>query len=176
MNLNGNGNKGLLLALLILLVAIAQFQSVGTSNASRSVSSRYVFLRFAGFSMQPTIHNRQLLRVDKAAYGRRNVARGDIVVFRASSAGQPHLFFIKRVVGLPGEMVEVNQGSLYINRRPVKEPYVLHPAAYSFSSRWVPSRSYFVLGDNRSNSFDSSKWAISPWLARKDIVGKVTLH
>ena len=83
--------------------------------------------------------------------------RGDVVVFRAPP--QPDADYIKRVIGLPGDRIQIMQGSVYINGQPLAEPYIRFPADYTFpegnEALVVPEASYFVLGDNRPESFDS---------------------
>lgn len=63
--------------------------------------------------------------------------------------------FIKRIIGLPGETVEVKDGKVYINNQPLKENYLAEPPAYEYRTDRVPSNAYFVLGDNRNNSYYS---------------------
>src|ERR687885_1846975 len=78
--------------------------------------------RVEGFSMEPTLHSNQYLLVNKVSYMVGNPQRGDIVVLRFPQ--DPRRDFIKRVIGLPGEEVEVRGGSVYINGRVLDEPYI----------------------------------------------------
>lgn len=128
--------------------------------------------RVDGNSMLPTLHDGQYILVNKLAYAFGSPQRGDIVVFHAVPALEPDRDFIKRIVGLPGEMVAVHGGTVYINGRGLKESYIREPADYTFRQRRVPPGDYFVLGDNRNDSYDSSRWTSTPWLARKYIIGK----
>jgi len=125
-----------------------------------------------GQSMEPNLHNSEYVLVNKVDYLVESPHRGDIVVFQAVPARQPDRDYIKRVIGLPGETVAVHGGAVFINQRRLSEPYIKEPPAYTFGPRRVAPESYFVLGDNRNNSFDSSRWSATPWLARKYIIGK----
>jgi signal peptidase I len=131
--------------------------------------------RVEGDSMLPTLHDGQYILVDKLAYAFGSPQRGDIVVFQAVPALQPDRDFIKRIVGLPGETVAVHGGTVYVNGRGLNEPYLREPPDYTFAARVVPPNDYFVLGDNRNNSYDSSRWTSTPWLARKYIIGKASI-
>jgi signal peptidase I len=128
--------------------------------------------RVEGDSMWPTLHDNEYVLVNKVDYMLYSPARGDIVVFRAVAALLPDRDFIKRIIGLPGEMVAVHNGGVYINSRRLREPYIHEPPAYVFAQRRVPQNDYFVLGDDRNNSFDSAKWTTTPWLERRYIIGK----
>lgn len=125
-----------------------------------------------GASMFPTLHNGEYILVDKISYMFHSPHRGDIVIFKAVPALQPDRDFIKRVIALPGETVAVHNGTVYINGRGLKEPYIKQPPDYVFPAQKVPKNSYFVLGDHRNDSYDSSKWTSTPWLARQYIIGK----
>lgn len=123
--------------------------------------------RVVGYSMSPTLDDGQFLAVNKLAYRLHEPERGDIVVFRDPI--NPNRKLIKRVIGLPGDVVEIRQGQVLINEQPLEEPYIQVPAHYSQPPLPIPEGHYFVLGDNRNNSSDSSNWGPLP---RKNIVGK----
>ncbi len=123
--------------------------------------------RIEGSSMEPTLHAGQYLIVNKAVYWLHPPERGDIVVFEYPRA--PNRDFIKRVIGLPGEEVEVRNGVVYINGKRLYEPYISAPSNRSFGPRVVGPNEYFVLGDNRPNSSDSRTWGMLP---REHIIGK----
>jgi signal peptidase I len=125
-----------------------------------------------GYSMEPNFHPSEYILVDKFDYWFRGPERGDVIVFRAVPARQPNRDFIKRVIGLPGERVSVHSGAVYINGRRLHESYITDPPTYTYHQVTVPKNDYFVLGDNRNNSFDSSKWTATPFLERKYIIGK----
>jgi len=123
--------------------------------------------RIEGQSMEPTLHDGQFLIVDKISYRLGKVKRGDIVIFNAPPA--PDKDFVKRVIGLPGEMVEVRLGVVYINGQPLDEPYIVYGNQRSWGPRRVGEDEYFVLGDNRNNSVDShGGWTVP----RESIVGR----
>lgn len=120
-----------------------------------------------GYSMEPTMHTGQYLLVNKAAYLLGQPQRGDIIVFRFPR--DPSRDFIKRIIGLPGETVEVKNGVVYINGMPLDEPYIRERPAYTYPPKVVPQGHYFVLGDNRNNSHDSHTWDFMP---REYLIGK----
>ena len=123
--------------------------------------------RIEGQSMEPTLHDGQFLIVDKLSYRLGKVQRGDIVIFNAPPS--PSKDFIKRVIGLPGEMVEMRQGTVYVDGQPLDEPYVLYANLRSWAPQLVGPEEYFVLGDNRPSSNDSRQWGMLP---AGEIIGK----
>jgi signal peptidase I len=98
----------------------------------------------------------------------RNPKRQQIIVFRAPLPGTPD--FIKRTIGLPGDNLEVRQGVVYINGKELSEPYRLGPplATDNYGPVKVPAGEYFMMGDNRDDSYDSRYWGFVP---RANIVG-----
>lgn len=111
-------------------------------------------------SMLNTIEPGELIMVSKLAYSQNNFQRGDIVVFHSPQT--PSEDFIKRVIGLPGDEVVVNNGRVYINGVAYEEPYIRAEPLYS--GTWqVPPESLFVLGDNRNQSSDSHEWGFVPF-------------
>lgn len=122
-----------------------------------------------GSSMEPTLHNGQYLVVSKISYRFSEPRRGDIVVF--VSPTRPGEDYIKRIIGLPGERVEIRDGAVWINGYRLDEPYLDLGIPYSGSWSLGPDE-YFVLGDNRANSSDSHAWGPLP---RKNIIGKAWL-
>lgn len=126
-------------------------------------------IRVEGDSMEPTLHNNEFVVVNKLAYQWDEPKRGDIVVFRFPL--DPERRFVKRIVGLPGDFIQVEDGTLFVDGTPLDEPYVA--AAPRYSGDWVVGPDeVFVLGDNRNNSSDSQNWGNLP-LA--DIIGKAEI-
>lgn len=123
--------------------------------------------RIEGFSMEPNFHDGEFLLVNKLVYMLHAPDRGDVVVLRYPPV--PSRDFIKRVIGLPGDRVEIMTGKVYINGEMLSEPYPLNEGSYTYGPVTVGSDEYFVLGDNRNNSSDSHSWGMLP---SKNIVGK----
>ena len=126
--------------------------------------------RVVGFSMTPTLENDQFLVVNKLDYRLHDPQRGDIIVLRDPRDGDRKL--IKRLIGLPGETVEIKRGQVYIDGQELDELYIATPSQYSLAPTLIPAEQYFVLGDNRNNSSDSHNWGT---LSGDKIVGKAWL-
>lgn len=150
--------------------------------------------RVEGSSMEPGLHDGQYLLVNKAVYFKVNTntlakylplihksetperflfrgpRRGDVVVFRYPR--DPSRDFIKRVLAVPGDSVEIKNGEVYVNGNTVDESYIANPASYDLPLEVVPEGNYFVLGDNRNNSFDSHVWGFVP---EGNIIGEAML-
>lgn len=129
-------------------------------------------------SMVPTLKINDKLIVDKLSYHFTNPQRGDIVVFSPTDEikkENPNLkdAFIKRIIGLPGDKVEVKGERVYINDRPLQEKYIEDQPHYQFGAVVVPPDSYLVLGDNRNNSYDSHYWGFVP---RDHIIGRAIVR
>jgi signal peptidase I len=137
-------------------------------------------------SMVPTLQVDDRLIVDKVSYHFKQPQRGDIVVFmppeeasvvctgpRAQAASTSKDAYIKRIVALPGEKVEVRQGKVFINNEPLKEDYLEEVPDYQYGPRVVADNSYLVLGDNRNNSCDSHYWGFVP---RENIIGRAIVR
>jgi signal peptidase I len=120
-----------------------------------------------GLSMEPRVHAGELVLINTLAYRLGDIGRGDVVAFR-HDAPNPETY-IKRVVGLPGERVEVRDGVVSINGKPLAEPYVRFNDRRSAAAVTVPPHAYYVLGDNRAESDDSRTWGV---LRDGDVVGK----
>jgi signal peptidase I len=116
--------------------------------------------RIDGVSMEPNFHDGQFLIINKLAYKLGTPSRGDVVVFRYPL--DPTRDFIKRVIGLPGDVIEVRRGQVLVNGTPVHEPYPLLTSAYVRPPIAVGPDELYVLGDNRNNSSDSHSWGLLP--------------
>ena len=121
--------------------------------------------RIESVSMQPNLWEGEYVIVDKVFYTLNGPQHGDIIVFEKPR--QPDL--IKRVIGLPGDTVEVRDARVFVNGTALTEPYIANPPNYAFGPAQVEADRFFVLGDNRSNSSDSHVWGTVP---RADIVGR----
>lgn len=126
--------------------------------------------RVHGQSMEPTLHSEQRVVVEKLSYNNwlhlRSPKRGDVVVLRINGMDE---LLIKRVIGLPGDQVEIRDGHVWINHQPLDEPYVVFPADGDYGPIDVPPLHLFVLGDNRNFSNDSRTFGPIPM---KDVIGR----
>jgi len=129
-----------------------------------------------GTSMLPQLHDGERLLVNKMVYykfqsvGWGHLERGDIVVFWYPH--DPDKSYVKRVIGLPGETVELRSGKVFIDGQELNEPYLdteHNRSLPNFQSKKVDEYYYFVMGDNRDNSSDSRYWGLVP---EKYIYGK----
>jgi signal peptidase I len=168
-----------------LLLAIVIFFAV------RAVAQNF---RVEGSSMEPGLHDGQYLLVNKAVYFKINLAtlakyvpfvdpgdhperflfsspkRGDVVVFRVPE--DPSRDFIKRIIAVPGDSIEIEAGIVYVNGTALDETYITNPGRYDYDLTTVPPEHYFVLGDNRSSSYDSHVWGLLPL---ENIIGKAMI-
>ena len=126
-------------------------------------------------SMTPTLLVGDHVFADKLSYKHREPRHGEIVIFTFPSTepGAPEDMMIKRVIGLPGDVIEVRDGSLYRNDHRISEPYIREPMQYVFPKVKVPEGKLFVLGDNRNESDDSHIWG---FLDRSRLIGRVTIR
>ena len=116
--------------------------------------------RVVGTSMEPNLHNSQYLIIDKLSYRFGKPHRGDVVVFEPPT--RPGEDYVKRVIALPGELVEITRGQVLVNGQLIDEPYTVRPGSYSMEARRVGAEELFVLGDNRNSSSDSHTWGMLP--------------
>lgn len=123
-------------------------------------------VRVENVSMKPTLLPDERLLVNKLAYRFGEVKRGDIIVFHFPA--NPSEEYIKRVIGLPGDWVQIRENKVYVNGKELSEDYIAAPVMYE--GEWVvPPDSLFVLGDNRNQSSDSHSWGFVPI---KNVIGK----
>ena len=133
--------------------------------AINAVSAR---IRVDGASMEPTLQSGEFVIVNKMAYMLGKPSIGDVIVFHFPR--DPEQEYIKRIIGLPGDRVEIEDGQVYVNGQVLNEDYVAASPVYE--NAWdVPSDSLFVLGDNRNNSSDSHNWGSVPL---DYVIGKAT--
>ena len=142
----------------------------------------YLFLfqphQVKGSSDYPNFYDGEYLLTDKISYRLNTPKRGDVIIFKAPR--NEDYDYIKRIIGLPGEIIMIRNGKAYINNNLLAEPYI--PVDYqtfggSFAEEGqavlVPEDQYFVMGDNRSHSSDSRDWGTVP---RANIIGKAWLR
>ncbi|WP_047151343.1 signal peptidase I [Aneurinibacillus tyrosinisolvens] len=121
-------------------------------------------------SMIPTIHINDRLAVEKFT----NVSDlkfGDIVVFYPPLKDKKDERFIKRLIGVGGDTIQIKDGALYRNGKKVNEPYIREAMTYEYGPVTVPKGKFFFLGDNRNESYDSHLWP-TPFVDAKAIAGK----
>jgi len=151
--------RQILLTVLILLIVFTGVQFTLQS------------FRVEGASMEPSFSDGQYLLVDKLTYHFRSPNRGDVIVFHNPKL--PSQLYIKRIIGLPGEQVEIREGKVYIDGKELEETpdFPQIPSSDNYSVTVPPDR-YFVLGDNRNHSSDSRSFGP---ISREEVVGKVWL-
>ncbi len=122
-------------------------------------------------SMEPSFFEGQRVMVLKAAYWFGEPQRGDVIILKAPNGSDE--MWIKRIIGLPGDTVEIVHGVVYVNGIKLDEPYVKRSFSYSMTKEVVPADNFFFLGDNRDRSNDSGRggW----FLPRENIIGKAWL-
>ena len=123
-------------------------------------------------SMENTIMSRSRVIGSRLAYLKDDPQRGDIVIFHYPD--DESIYYVKRVIGLPGETVMIEDGKVYINGSdtPLDEPYLAEPMEGSYGPYTVPEGCYFMLGDNRNNSRDARFWE-NKYVKKDKIIAKV---
>jgi len=107
-------------------------------------------------SMEPTLYPEDRILVSKVDYLFSPPSRGDVIVFKYPL--EPSVDYIKRIIGLPGEVIEIHNGLVFINGEALEENYIIQHEGYDFGPLRVPEGMYFVMGDNRNDSSDSRYW------------------
>jgi len=149
----------------VIIAIVIFFALRATVNSSVVISG----------SMEPSLQIGERLLVSKVVYNFHEPRRGDIIVFKYPK--DPEVEYIKRIIGLPGEIVEVTPDGVYIYQKDgnsllLDEPYISEMASHPYRSNIIPESEYFVLGDNRNNSGDSrTGWTVP----RENIIGKAWL-
>jgi signal peptidase I len=142
-----------------ILIAVAVFACLRLTVQSYTVVMS---------SMEPNFQDGECIMVSKLSYRSSGPQRGDVIIFDPPFDSEYP--FIKRVIGLPGETVEINDGKVSINGTPLEEDeYIAAQPNYTMSAQEIPENEYFVLGDNRNSSNDSHNgWTVP----RDNIIGK----
>ena len=136
---------------------------------------RFAVQNFAvdGTSMEPGLHNSESILVDKWTYLFHPPERGDVIVFVAPP--QPDVDYVKRVIGIPGDVITIHDTTVIVDGVPLNETYIasqnqgIPPEAHTITNLVVPANEYFVLGDNRAISSDSRVWGLLP---KANIIGR----
>ncbi|HOK35403.1 MAG TPA: signal peptidase I [Candidatus Pacearchaeota archaeon] len=127
----------------------------------------------SGASMEPNFESGEYLLIDEISYRFREPQRGEVIVFKYPK--DPSTLFIKRIIGLPGETIEINDGKVIIYNlefpegKVLEEPYLKDTTTEGSVKVSLAKNEYFVLGDNRNHSSDSRSWGPVP---RENIIGR----
>jgi len=143
---------------IIILIAVAVFVLLRLTVQSYTVVMS---------SMEPNFQEGECIMVNKVCYRSSDPQRGEVIIFDPPFNSQYP--FIKRVIGLPGETVEIKDEKVFIDGIPLEEEYINERPNYTMPAQEIPETEYFVLGDNRNNSNDShSNWTVP----RDNIIGR----
>lgn len=167
------------LILIVLTLAFANSCQAGREGARRAyLSATHRIVRIPTGNMQPTIEIGDFAAVDESYYSTRPVERFDLIIFQHPQldeiSGEKNTTYLKRVIALGGERVEIRKGKVYVDGAELGQPFsfVPHDAEEDFAPVVVQEGEFFILGDNRPNSADSRYWK-QPTLGKSHIRGKV---
>lgn len=161
------GNRWLFKIFISLVVFVSYFLLVFlVSSLISTIAKPY---QVPSASMLPTIHLQDRIIVNRMVYGSSPIERGDIIVFNVALLGSSETAYIKRVVGLPGDRIEVRDGQLLVNNTEFIIPGAAKPS-YAVTAQTVPEGMLYVLGDNRNESSDSHIWG---FVSESDVIGRV---
>ncbi|MDA8234487.1 MAG: signal peptidase I [Clostridia bacterium] len=124
-------------------------------------------------SMIPTFEIGDRVLVEKVFFKIDELNRKDIIVFQPPATSPDTTPYIKRIIGLPGETVELRKGKVYINGQMIEETYLNEITGNDYGPITVPEENYFVMGDNRNNSLDSRVWGFVP---QDNIIGRALIR
>lgn len=129
------------------------------------------------YSMQPTLEENDFLIINRLLYTKGEPERGDIIVFESNQLDEvgDEKLLIKRIIGLPGEEIEIRGGQVYINGELLVEPYIEEDYTHGNIHQIIPEDHLFVMGDHRNNSLDSRNEDLG-LVNTEDIVGKAFLR
>jgi signal peptidase I len=140
-----------------LILAVTVFFTLHLAMESYSVKSE---------SMEPGLQIGERILISKMAYHFNEPERGEIVYFRSPDGGFNEL---ERIIGIPGDIIEIKDNAVYVNNVKLTEPYVKYTSQYRVLTYQVPAKNYFILGDNRKSSIGSSiGWTVH----RENILGR----
>lgn len=151
---------------------IEYLQSFAVAGVLAAVIILFIAQSFVvkGESMEPSLHDGERLLIEKITYRFGDPHRGDIVVLKTNTKEK----YIKRVIGVPGDIIEIKNNRTYVNGRVISDDFTLEGTADPIGGTWptykVPKGKYFVMGDNRNHS-DDSRLSVG-YLPKRDIVGR----